>query len=164
MKKVVVLFLLMLSLTMLSSCGSSDTQTPMPNPNPNNPPANDVITLTFSALSSQNYTLEKVEGATTVGMAGTTDPEITLEVGKRYRIINQVLGTHPFRFSSSTTYTTVNPLLTESGGGSFATNASVNFAKNSDGFSFTLTSELATQLKSYLCGFHSDMFGLVKTN
>jgi hypothetical protein len=158
MKKVVVLFLLMVSFTVMSSCGGSDTQTPLPTPDP------DVITLTFSAPSASNYILEKVEGATTVGVAGTTDPEITLGVGKRYRIINQALGIHPFTFSSSATYTTANPLLTESGGGSFATNANVNFVKNSDGFSFTLTSELAAQLKSYLCGFHSDMFGLVKTN
>jgi hypothetical protein len=162
MKRVLSLVVLLVGFAVLNSCGGSDTQTPMPNPDPNNPPA--VITLTFSAPSSSNYILEKVEGASNVGMAGMANAEITLEVGKRYRIVNQALGAHPFAFSSSTTYTTASGtlLLTESGAGSFATNTGVNYVKNSDGFTFTLTSELAAQLKSYLCTFHSPMLGVVK--
>jgi hypothetical protein len=163
MKKVIVLFLLMVSLSVLNSCGGSDTQTPMPNPNPNpNPPTDTVITLTFSASDTSNYTLEKVEGASTVGMAGMTDPEITLGVGKRYRVINQVLLVHSFVLSGVATYSKAKVLLTDTGEGSFVDDAEVKFVKNSDGFSFTLTSQLAAELKSYICFYHTDMLGLLK--
>lgn len=158
MKKLLPFLVIAFGLVGLSACGGSDRQVPMPNPDPD-------IILTFSAPSSANYVLEKVEGSTTVGVAGTANAEITLEVGKRYRIINKALGIHPFAFSSSTSYSTANLLLADSsvsGKGSFEDKADVKFVENSDGFTFTLTSELAAQLKSYLCTFHSPMFGVVK--
>jgi plastocyanin len=166
MKKVLIFVTLLLSFAALSSCGGNDTQTPMPNPTPEPTPTpdNSVITLTFSASSAQDYTLESVEGATTVGAAGALDPEITLEVGKRYRIINKALGAHPFALSGSETYNSSSVLLGDSSVsmmGSFETNADVKFVENTDGFTFTLTQALADQLKSYLCIFHSSMFGKV---
>lgn len=158
MKKLTTLLLLMISLVVLSSCESSDTQTPSnPTPEPNTPT---VITLTFSAANSSNYTLEKVEGATDVATPGT-DPELTLTIGTRYRIINRAFGVHPFALTSNETYLATNILLKEDGTGSFAGNADVKLEKNSDGITFTLTQELAAQMKSYLCTFHADMFGTV---
>jgi plastocyanin len=181
MKKLFSLCLLVISLVVLSSCEGGNTQTPQPtptdptptdpndpdptDPDPTDPPATPVITLTFSASSPVDYILENVEGSSTVGAEGMADPEITLEVGKRYRIINQALFAHPFAFSGSETYATSNVLLGDSSvdtAGSFETNAEVNFVENTDGFTFTLTRALADQLKSYLCTFHSSMFGTVK--
>jgi plastocyanin len=161
MKRVLLLSLFLGSLALINSCGGSDTQTPMPTPDPNNPPTDEVITLTFSAASSADYTLEQVEGVTGVATPGA-DPELTLTVGKRYRIVNQALGAHPFALSSSPTYSAANLLLKEDGTGSFVTDTMVNYVKNTDGFSFTLTQALADQLKSYLCTFHSSMFGTIK--
>jgi plastocyanin len=174
MKKFAAFFLLVISLLVLSACENSDTQTPQPtnptptNPDPNpdptpdpNPPATTVITLTFSASSSDHYTLELVEGANNVATPGL-DPELTLKVGQRYRIINKQLFVHPFAFSASETYNISNPLLTDEQTGSFVNSTGVNYVKNDDGFSFTLTSELATELKSYLCTRHPNMFGVVK--
>jgi hypothetical protein len=161
MKRILLLIFFLVSFALLSSCGGSDTQTPMPTPDPTNPSTDEVITLTFSASSSQDYTLERVEGATGVATPGA-DPELTLTVGKRYRIINQALGAHPFALSSSPTYSAANLLLKEDGTGSFVADTTVNYVKNSDGFTFTLTQALADQLKSYLCTFHSQMFGVIK--
>ncbi len=159
MKKFVSL-LLLVSFALLGACGETDTN-PAPTP-PTPPPDTSVVTLTFSASSPVDYTLESVDasGVATLG----NDPELTLTVGQRYKIVNKNLFQHPFAFSSSATYSTENVLLSDAGTGSLVGNAGVNYIKNSDGFSFTLTSELAGQLKSYLCTFHSGMFGLVKVN
>jgi hypothetical protein len=168
------LFILLLLTGLLAACGETETKTPTtpttpnptdpnptdPNPTDPNPDAS-VVILTFSASNSLDYTLENVEGPTGVATPGT-DPELTLTVGKRYQIVNKALGVHPFALSSSPTHSVSDLLLHEDGSGSFATDAAVNYVKNSDGFSFTLTQALADQLKSYLCTFHPEMFGTVK--
>lgn len=119
------------------------------------------ITLTFRAASFTDWKLEGASESGT-GQVGANDPELTLTVGRRYRVINQAGSAHPFALSSSVTYSTTALLLTESGTGSLEANTGVSFVNNDDGFTFTLTAELATQLKSYLCTNHSPMFGAIK--
>ncbi len=145
-------FIIMVLLALfLVACGRLSVDVPMATE----------ITLTFSVSSFTDYRLEAVSEAG-VGQVGTNDPEITLTVDRRYRIVNKALGEHPFAFSSSPTYSITDLLLTDSGTGSFVTRPGVNFVKNGDGFTFTLTSELAAELKSYICTLHSQMIGAVK--
>jgi hypothetical protein len=120
-----------------------------------------VINLTFKAASFSDWRLDAVDGSSTIGTIGNGNPEITLEVGKRYRIINQSGAVHPFALTNSTTWGT-DYLLSQGGTGSFAGDAEVNYVKNTGGFTFTLTAELAAELKSYICTAHTPMLGSVK--
>lgn len=139
--------------------------TPPTNP-PTTPPTTppetpSIITLTFSTPSSADFKLERVEGATNVGQIGGLDPEITLEVGKRYKIVNPLGSVHPFALTASTSWG-VSYLLSQGGLGSFAADTEVKYEKNTDGFTFTLTQQLAAQLKSYICASHPGMLGFIK--
>jgi plastocyanin len=168
MKKVVIFLLLILSLVGLGSCNGTGTPpaTPTPNPTPNpTPTPTEVITLTFRAASFSDWSLDKVEGSSTVGTVGNGNPEITLEVGKRYRIINLSGSVHPFALTSST-FWGVDYLLSQKTGqtGRYAFDKDVNFVQSptNDGFTFTLTAKLAAELKSYICTAHTGMVGQIK--
>lgn len=145
------LIILGLCLFLLVSCEGSSTDVPMSGD----------ITLTFKAASFSDWRLDAVDGSSTVGTIGNDNPTITLEVGRRYRIINTDSVVHPFALTNSTTHG-VDYLLSDGGTGSFANDAEVNYVKNTDGFSFTLTAKLAAELKSYICTAHSPMIGTVK--
>jgi hypothetical protein len=86
------------------------------------------ITLSFKAASFSDWRLEAVDGSSTVGTIGNDNPAITLEVGRRYRIINQGGTVHPFALTNSTTWGT-DYLLSQGGTGSFASDAEVNYVK-----------------------------------
>jgi hypothetical protein len=101
-----------------------------------------IVILTFKVASFSDWRLEAVEGSSTVGTGGNDNPAITLEVGKRYRIINADNIIHPFALTNSTTRG-ADYLLSEGGTGSFASDAEVNDVKNTDGCRFTLTRTLA---------------------
>jgi hypothetical protein len=120
----------------------------------------DVVTLTFKAASFSDWKLESTSEPG-IGEVGTNDPEITLEVGRRYRIINPDGAIHPFALTNSTVHGT-DYLLSQGGTGSFASDTEVNYIKNTDGFTFTLTRTLAAELKSYICTAHTPMLGSVK--
>lgn len=145
------LIILGLCLFLLISCEGSSTDVPMSGD----------ITLNFKAASFSDWSLEAVDGSSTVGTIGNGNPAITLEVGRRYRIINQSISGHPFALTNSVTHG-VEYLLSDGGAGSFASDVEVNYVKNTDGFSFTLTGTLAAELKSYICTAHSPMLGSVK--
>ena len=140
-----------LCLFLLVSCEGSSTDVPMSGD----------ITLTFKAASFSDWRLDAVDGSSTVGTIGNGDPTITLEVGRRYRIINIDNIVHPFALTNSATHGE-DFLLSDGGTGSFVEDAEVNYVKNTDGFSFTLIRALATELKSYICTAHSGMIGEVK--
>lgn len=145
------LIILGLCLFLLVSCEGSSTDVPMSGD----------ITLTFKAASFSDWRLDAVDGSTTVGATENGDPAITLEVGRRYRIINREGTRHPFALTNSATHGE-DFLLSDGGTGSFVEDAEVNYVKNTDGFSFTLIRALATELKSYICTAHSGMIGEVK--
>lgn len=145
------LIVLGLGVLFLVSCGGSSVDVPMSGD----------ITLTFRAASFIDWRLEDASESG-IGQVGANDPELTLTVGRRYRIVNPDSAIHPFALSSQSAWSTANLLLAENGEGSFASNGAVNYVANSDGFTFTLTAELAAQLKSYICRRHPDMLGVVK--
>ncbi|MGL4611558.1 MAG: cupredoxin domain-containing protein [Trueperaceae bacterium] len=130
------------------------TEPPVTDPGP----ALEEIAISFVAASSEDWKLESVLGPLTTVPAGELDPTIALEVGKRYQIINKGGAAHPFAIVSQDASTL---LLSEWGIGTFEQNPTINFVKNSDGFTFTLTGELAAQMASYVCTYHADMAGII---
>jgi hypothetical protein len=144
---IVVIFLVLF----LISCGGSSVDVPMSGD----------ITLTFVAASFSDWKLESASESG-VGQVGATDPEVTLTVGRRYRIVSQSGSVHPFALSDQSTWSLTGLLLGENGGGSFATNAAVSYEDTDDGFIFTLSADLAAQLKTYICMSHSPMLGAIK--
>jgi hypothetical protein len=148
------LFSVLFIALVLSACVAPDNTNPDPTPDK-------VVTITFKAASFSDWRLDAVEGSSTVGTIGNGNPAITLEVGRRYRIINPDGAIHPFALTNSTVHGT-DYLLSQGGAGSFASDAEVNYMKNSDGFSFTLTQTLVAELKSYICTAHTPMLGSVK--
>jgi hypothetical protein len=150
-----ILFAVLLTALLLTSCAAPDDGNTDPDPTPD-----EVITLTFEAASFSDWRLDAVDGSSTVGTVGNGNPGITLEVGRRYRIINVDSIVHPFALTNSITWGT-DYLLSQGGTGSFAEDAEVNYEKNTDGFTFTLTRALAAELKSYICTAHTPMVGAV---
>lgn len=120
-------------------------------------PAESVILL-FTALDAQDYVLESVEGEEGVGEVGAKDPVLTLSVGRRYRIINRVKDSHPIEFvargGAPVEDTVLFSQLDGVGNDTFMNDPEVNFTKREDGFSFTLTRELAGELDGYRCAYH----------
>ena len=120
-------------------------------------PAESVI-LTFTALDAQDYILEAVEGEDGVGEAGAKDPVLNLTVGNRYRIVNRVNDSHPLEFIAQGGLPGEDEVLFSQldsvGNDTFVNDPEVNFVKREDGFSFTLTRELAGELDGYRCAYH----------
>jgi hypothetical protein len=132
----------------LSACQPSN---PDPDPNP-------AVTLMFINDGSQDWILEKVEGATTVGTVGAKDTTLNLTVNTRYTIINKGGAGHPFQLLDGNII-----LLSELDEGSFENDTAVKFVEGNDSISFTLTQALADVLDSYNCAFHSAMSGSITT-
>lgn len=117
------------------------------------------VILTFNAENPIEWILEDVQGATDAGTIGGKNTSLTLNLGTRYTIVNKGGASHPFQLLDSTII-----LLSEYSAGNFANDPDVNFEETSDGFSFTLSQELANVLDSYNCAFHSSMTGSITVN
>lgn len=117
----------------------------------------ETVLLTFNAVDAQDYILEAVEGEADVGEISEKDPVLILSIGKRYRIINRVKNSHPFEFvnrGAAAVEDTVLLSQLEADTEAFTEDPEVNFVKREDGFSFTLTRELAGDLDGYRCAYH----------
>lgn len=116
------------------------------------------VILTFTALDAQDYILESVEGEEGVAEAEAKDPVLTLTEGNRYRIVNRVNDSHPLEFTARGGAPVEDTVLFSQidgvGNEAFMTDPEVNFVKREDGFSFTLTRELAGELDGYRCAYH----------
>ena len=90
---------------------------------------------------------------------GIENPELTFRVGSRYTIQNDGWSSHPLEFRDGDG----NPLLSQSGQGSYEGNSETNWVDNETSVSFTVTSELAAELSSYICTVHFSMEGTIRT-
>ena len=114
-------------------------------------------TVTVDNVASSAYILTASEGEN-VAELGSNNAAWTLQVGHRYRIVNNgELLFHPFELRSDE-----DILLAQSDTeGMFEKNPGVNFVSDDAGVSFTLTPELAEVLTSYRCAFHPRMTGTI---
>jgi plastocyanin len=90
---------------------------------------------------------------------GVDNPELSLRVGARYTFQNDGWSTHPLAFLDSDG----DPLLSQGEQGSFEGDSSTDWVDNDTSVSFTVTSELADELDSYICTIHSSMEGPIRT-
>jgi hypothetical protein len=115
------------------------------------------VTFTIDNVGFSAYVLTGVEGAE-IGELNADNAPWTLEVGKRYRIVNSAGAAHPLVLRSGQ-----EVLLSQQGGGAFADDAEVAFAHDDEGVTFTLTEALAQALDNYVCAFHPTMSGVIDT-
>ena len=115
------------------------------------------VTFTIDNVGFSAYVVTGVEGAEIAELNVDNTPW-TLEVGKRYRIVNQGGAAHPLVLRSGQ-----EVLLSQQGGGAFADDAEVAFERDDEGIAFTLTKALAQVLDTYVCAFHPTMTGAIET-
>lgn len=114
-------------------------------------------TITIDNAASNAYILVAADGER-VGEIGSENTGWTLQIGHRYRVVNNgELLFHPFELRSD------EDVLLAQGEteGTFEENKDVKFTSDDVGVSFTLTPELAEVLTSYRCAYHPRMMGLI---
>ena len=112
-------------------------------------------TITIDNVGATAYVLTDAEGAS-VAEVGVENAAWTLQVGERYRVVNNgELLFHPLELRSDT-----DVLLAQGNPeGMLEGDAEINFLSDDDGVTFTLTPELAKLLTTYRCTYHSAMTG-----
>lgn len=107
------------------------------------------------------YMITSIEGEGIAGEIGVNNPEIILEVGRRYTFNNEAgASSHPLEFRNAEG----EVLLSQrEDSGLLFDNAQIDAIVEGDAITFTLTSELAETLEDYICGFHPGMNGKITT-
>lgn len=139
----------LLLLTTLVSCQDEDND-PVVDPN------EIAATITLNNVGASAYIIESVDGEGAAATTGAENVSIELQTGRRYRFVNNAGTGHPIEFLSSS-----NDLLLAQNNqtGSFESDGAVNFMVEGDNVTFTLTSELASEIAKYRCSFHPGMMG-----
>ncbi|MFP4506166.1 MAG: fasciclin domain-containing protein [Cyclobacteriaceae bacterium] len=156
MKHLQLLFFLVGGFLLLTSCDEEDMD--MTDDTGDAPMAD--VTITLNNVGSSAWQVTAVEGtdAANVATLNTDNPAISLEEGTRYRFINQGGSAHPLEFRNAAG----DPLLVQfDESGSLEDNAMINYQEDSEGVTFTLTTELNDALASYFCAIHSSMNGSI---
>jgi hypothetical protein len=117
------------------------------------------VTVSLTNVSSSAWEVTGVTGDEDVAPTGENNPTLTLQEGTRYQFENGGWSSHPLAFRDAND----NPLLTQSGTGSFEDDADVNWVDDDQTVAFTLTESLASELDDYVCTVHSSMNGSVAT-
>jgi hypothetical protein len=112
------------------------------------------VTITIESQGASAYFVTMVEGADNVTELNENNSAWTLEIGRRYRIINSSGSAHPFALRAGN-----DMLLSQDGSGSFVDDPDVDFVTDDEGITFTLTEALAEQLDNYVCTLHPAMTG-----
>lgn len=121
------------------------------------------VTITIDNRGASAYVVTEVSGAEAVAELTTDNSTWTLEVGKRYRIINNGGAGHPLQLRGEE-----GVLLSQLSGtgsaSSLQSDEAIAFESDEAGISFTLTEELAQVLTSYRCAYHPGMTGSIITS
>lgn len=139
-----------LTVVLLSFCvASAHSQASNPKP-----PAVDEskVVVTLENVDSIAWTVTSVEGAEGVTEISAEDPVISLEVGKRYRFVNNgSLTIHPLAIRGEDG----EPVLGQRPNDRpFELDPSVAFEADEEGITFTLTEALAAVVSTYYCTAH----------
>jgi plastocyanin len=117
------------------------------------------VTVSLNNVGTSAWEVTEVTGDEDVAPTGEENPTLTLQVGTRYLFENGGWSSHPLAFRDANG----DPLLTQSGTGSFEDDADVNWVDDDQTVAFTLTESLASELDDYICTVHSSMNGSVAT-
>ncbi len=134
----------------LSSCFASGQNQAN---NPRSPAAGKAdVTITLENIDSIAWTVTAVEGADGVTEINAEDPVISLEVGKRYRFVNNgTLTVHPLAIRGEDGEPVVGQRPDDR---PFELDPSVAFEADEEGITFTLTEALAAVVSTYYCTAH----------
>lgn len=112
-------------------------------------------TITIDNVGATAYVLTNAKGAS-VAEVGVENAAWTLQVGQRYRVVNNgELLFHPLELRSDT-----DVLLAQGDPeGILEGDTEINFVSDDEGVTFTFTPELAELLTTYRCTYHSAMTG-----
>lgn len=118
-------------------------------------------TLNIDNDRATAYIITSIEGEGITGEIGVNNPEIILEVGRRYTFNNEAgASSHPLEFRNIDG----DVLLSQrEDSGLLFDNAQIDAIVEGDAITFTLTSELAEMIEDYICGFHPGMNGKITT-
>lgn len=119
----------------------------------------DNVQATLDNVGVRAWKVIDVDGDEDFSEIGTRNPDLTLQIGVRYTVQNQGWQGHPLAFLAEDG----SALLTQSGDGSFDDDSEVDWVDDGTSLSFTVTSDLAEELASYVCTFHPSMEGSVST-
>ena len=117
------------------------------------------VTVSMDNVGTSAWEVTDVTGDENVATTGEENPTLTLQVGTRYLFENGGWSSHPLAFRDAND----DPLLTQSGTGSFEDDTDVNWVDDDQTVAFTLTESLASELDDYVCTIHSSMNGSVAT-
>lgn len=117
------------------------------------------VTVTVDNVGATAYVLTDVIGEN-VGEVEAENTAWTLQVGRRYRVVNNgELLFHPFELRSD-----IDVLLAQGDlEGTLEGDAGVDFVSDDMGVTFTLTPKLAELLTNYRCTYHPTMTGTIST-
>ena len=116
-------------------------------------------TITINNVGTSAWKVTAIDGDAARVPLNENNPQIGLEVDKRYLIVNNGWSAHPFELRD----TGGEVLLSQDQGttGSFEDNAAVEWVNNGDELVFTLTEALAEEIASYICAVHNSMQGAI---
>jgi len=117
----------------------------------------DTVTVTIDNVGASAWEVTGIDGDDSLAETGTENPELTLQQGVRYTFENNGWSTHPLAFRSADG----GALLSQDVDGSFEDDADVDWVDDGDTVSFTVTSDLAAELDTYICTVHPSMEGSI---
>lgn len=149
---------------MLAGCSTGVDGGTEPIPTPPGP-GPEFVTITIDADGNDAWVVESVDGPdrdsgpfdpTSVADTSAPNPNWTLRIGSRYRVINRGGSAHPLALQTSSS----SVILRQGGdGGSFSDDPDVNFSSFEEGMTFTFTADLAERVDVYTCLNHNTARG-----
>jgi plastocyanin len=110
------------------------------------------VTVTLENIRSNAWKVTAVEGAEGITETGVENPVIRLEVGKRYRFVNNGgLTIHPFAIRGKDGEPVLGQRPKER---PFELDPDVAFEADDEGVAFTFTEALAAAVSTYYCTAH----------
>lgn len=136
---------------LLSACGNDDDMQALVE----NPDTFDA-SITLDNVGTSAWIVTAVTGSVDSFEPDAQNPSIQLELGKRYRFINNGGTSHPLEFRNEAGAVLLSQ---DNQVGAFEDDSNVNFVVNGDRVTFTMTQSLFDVLASYHCSIHVAMRG-----